>query len=174
MAASEAARILNVGVSTVIRWIGAGDLHPIKKLSGARGAWLLDTDDVYALAERRITASVLGRARSTVRRSTRAAGTGWCGVPKRGACWWCLMLASRGTVYERETAISTKSGNARYHAHCRCTAAEVFSDRDLPARTKACVDYYETLGHLDRDDVESGHFIQTTGIVSTSIEERDN
>ena len=32
------------------------------------------------------------------RLSAAAAGSGWCQVLERGACWWCLMLASRDDV----------------------------------------------------------------------------
>lgn len=72
------------------------------------------------------------------RLSAAAAGSGWCQVLERGACWWCLMLASRGAVYEPEqTATGTASGGARCHAHCCCTAVEVLDGAPLPARTRA-------------------------------------
>lgn len=71
--ASDAARILNVGVSTVIRWIAAGDLCPVGKLQGQRGAWLLNISDVYALAERR-RAEMLSRLPETTPRSRAAEG----------------------------------------------------------------------------------------------------
>ncbi len=149
--------------------------------AGHRGAEILrrlDADGeqaAYGLFVRRMTSMVMNRARSAVRRSAAAAGSGWCRVPERGACWWCLMLASRGAVYESEqTATGTASGGARYHAHCRCTAVEVLDGEPLPARARACVDWYTDKGHFTRDDVESGDFTRATGIPSTSIEERDD
>lgn len=48
--AAEAAHLLNVNRATVTRWIQAGRLTPITKLPGLRGAYLLNTDEVHALA----------------------------------------------------------------------------------------------------------------------------
>lgn len=127
--------------------------------------------EAFARFERRAVASVLGRSRNTVVNSAHAAGTRWCRVPERGACWFCLMLASRGAVYSsKDTA---KGTTGRYHAHCRCTAAEVLGDR-LPDATAACVKWYEQHGSFDREHVESGEFTATTGIISTSVEESHN
>ena len=47
------------------------------------------------------------------RLSAAAAGSGWCQVLERGACWWCLMLASRDDVesgdFTRATGIPSTS-----------------------------------------------------------------
>lgn len=123
------------------------------------------------LLSRRVAGTVMGRSRNTVVLSAAAAGSGWCRVPERGACWFCLMLASRGAVYRsRDTALGSRG---RYHAHCRCVAAEVVGGH-LPARAQACVDYYQDHGGLDRQDVVSGAFTRATGIPSTSLEEHDD
>jgi|GEM_PF-3602353 hypothetical protein len=53
LTASDAARVLNVGVSTVIRWINNGEILPVGKLAGPRGTWLIAESEVYDLAERR-------------------------------------------------------------------------------------------------------------------------
>lgn len=54
--------------------------------------------------------------RSTVQRSAGAAGTGWARVPSGAeTCEWCLMLSSRGFVYESANA----AGEGRkYHGEC--------------------------------------------------------
>jgi len=50
LTASDAARVLNVGVSTVIRWINNGEILPVGKLAGPRGTWLIAESEVYDLA----------------------------------------------------------------------------------------------------------------------------
>lgn len=53
-------------------------------------------------------------------------------VPEAGACPFCLMLASRGAVYSKDTALSTPEGG-KYHDHCRCSAIVANIDgSDLP------------------------------------------
>lgn len=56
--------------------------------------------------------------RSTVQRSAAADGTGWARVPSGAeTCEWCLMLSSRGFVYESANA----AGEGRkYHGDCDC------------------------------------------------------
>ena len=51
-------------------------------------------------------------------------GTGYARVPEPGACSFCLMLASRGAVYSRESVLKAKN-KPRYHDHCRCIGIEV-------------------------------------------------
>lgn len=55
-------------------------------------------------------------------------------VPERGACKFCLMLASRGFVYSRSTADQSKDGE-RFHGSCRCHAMPVYDE------TRARVEY---------------------------------
>ena len=93
----------------------------------------------------RTLAGPLGRlvrqpARDTVFQSTREAGTRWARIPGPKACWFCLMLASRGAAYHtRESAslVSTRSA-ARPEAHRRnpATRAGHSFDRGRPAGGK--------------------------------------
>ena len=55
------------------------------------------------------------------RLSAAAAGSGWCQVLERGACWWCLMLASRDDV---------ESGD-----FTRATGFPIFSADDIDVAT---------------------------------------
>jgi len=50
----------------------------------------------------------------------------WRRAPERGACDFCLMLATRGAVYK--TQRTAGDGN-KYHRHCRCRA-ELETDFD--------------------------------------------
>lgn len=74
---------------------------------------------------------VLSPARDTVFRATQDAGTGFARVPEPGACPFCLMLASRGAVYTRKSALQAK-GMRAFHDHCRCVAIECHYENDVP------------------------------------------
>lgn len=53
---------------------------------------------------------------------------GWARVPRRNACAFCLMLATRGGAYRsKDTALTSKSGGS-YHDHCGCVAVAIFDD----------------------------------------------
>lgn len=69
--------------------------------------------------------------RSTVQRSVASAGVGWARVPSGSeTCEWCLMLASRGFVYESANA----AGEGRkYHGDCDCVPVPGSGARDYPA-----------------------------------------
>lgn len=67
-------------------------------------------------------------AHDTVAKAVATAGTGYARIPEPGACSFCLMLASRGAVYSKE---SVQSANG-YHDNCRCVGIEVKSDDELP------------------------------------------
>lgn len=67
-------------------------------------------------------------AHETKTRATLKAGTGFARIPEPGACTFCLMLASRGAAYSRETVV----GLARFHDNCRCVGIEVKDDSQLP------------------------------------------
>lgn len=78
-------------------------------------------------------------ARDTVRESALRAGVAWARVPTAKACAFCLMLASRGAVYESKSVALEASGRrgsrpegASYHDNCNCRAIESYSDADLP------------------------------------------
>lgn len=57
------------------------------------------------------------------------AGTAYARVPEPGACAFCLMLGSRGAVYDHETVLGEVG---RYHDNCRCLAIEVTGRAPLP------------------------------------------
>ena len=50
MSAASAAHTVGVSVRTVRRWIDAGEIVPVGKLSGRNGAYLIDARDVATLA----------------------------------------------------------------------------------------------------------------------------
>lgn len=110
---------------------------------GASVGWALSMNDF----ETALTGAVLrlgqAPARKTVLESALAADRGYARVVASDACPWCLMLASRGAVYESEESASV-SGRGRvrkdarqrpgeaFHDHCRCEVIEVRNARDLP------------------------------------------
>ncbi|MCR2052007.1 helix-turn-helix domain-containing protein [Actinomyces bowdenii] len=51
--ASEAARRLNVGVRTVIRWIEEGSVEAVGKIPGKNGPWLIEEQEVERVAAKR-------------------------------------------------------------------------------------------------------------------------
>jgi hypothetical protein len=64
---------------------------------------------------------------------------GWARVARPDACSFCLLLATRGGVYDsHDTATETISGES-YHSHCRCVAVPVFEGTP-----------YELPGYLQR------------------------
>lgn len=78
--------------------------------------------------------------RSTMQRSAAAAGGAWARVPSGSeTCAWCLMLASRGAVYE--TAQGAGEGR-KYHGDCDCTPVLARSDDDLPYDVEKLYDVY--------------------------------
>src|SRR5699024_3124565 len=80
--------------------------------------------------------------RSTLQRSAAAAGAGWARVPSGAeTCSFCLMLASRGAVYESER--SAGGDGHKFHGDCDCTPVLARSDADLPYDVEALYDQYE-------------------------------
>lgn len=76
---------------------------------------------------------LLRPGRDTLRLSAAASGAGWARVP-RGAktCAFCLMLASRGAVYESERTARYAQDGDRYHDLCNCQPTPVWSPDDYP------------------------------------------
>lgn len=112
----------------------------------ATASWAINkADGDLPVAARRLAGPV-GRmvrqaARDTVWESTRVAGTGYVRVPGPRACAFCLMLASRGAVYAKDTVLAVgkkakRPEGARYHDNCSCGAREVLSDDDIPQIVK--------------------------------------
>lgn len=122
--------------------------------------------------------AVMARGRATVRFNAARAGVRVARVPEAGACFFCLMLASRGPEYvSAETALLGRDGE-KYHAHCRCTIAEGRVGDDgaeyYPAKVSACVDFVKRnrrgLNTVEdwRAAVESGKFTKQTGLESST------
>lgn len=81
-----------------------------------------------------VTASLvrhaLQPARSTVALSSSRARLRYARSPRPGACAWCLMLASRGAVYTKQTAKYASDGD-RYHDDCYCVPEPARDDSEL-------------------------------------------
>lgn len=76
--------------------------------------------------------AVQSPGRRTLEQTAHAAGIGYARVPTGAeTCAWCLMLASRGPVYERDSATRTRDGR-RYHDDCDCQPVPVASEDDYP------------------------------------------
>lgn len=78
-------------------------------------------------------------AHDTIADAVLDAGTGYARVPEPGACSFCLMLASRGAVYSKE---SVQSANG-YHDNCRCVGIEVKNDDELPRINRELHDLWQ-------------------------------
>lgn len=74
-------------------------------------------------------------ARRTVMQAVEKAGTAYARIPEPGACSFCLMLASRGAVYSKDTVLFKQIGE-KYHDNCRCLGIEVQKPEDLPQINK--------------------------------------
>ncbi|MFI5505198.1 Uncharacterised protein [Corynebacterium kutscheri] len=107
----------------------------------ARGSfrWAMNTsrkgEDFHRALALRKLGGIVNRlvaqpARDTVYQATVRAGTLFARLPEPGACAFCLMLASRGGVYSRDTV---GAGGRQFHDNCRCLGIEVNRDgSDLP------------------------------------------
>lgn len=72
--------------------------------------------------------------RSTYQKSAWQSGAGWARVPSgREPCRWCLMLASRGGVYNSKQLASLGTDGRKYHGDCHCVPTLVRGPRDYPA-----------------------------------------
>lgn len=88
---------------------------------------------------------VAAPARETVGLATLRAGTLYARVPEPGACSFCLMLASRGAVYSKDTVFKEMK---QYHDNCRCLAIESKTENDLPRINR---DLMELRDELNRE-----------------------
>lgn len=50
-------------------------------------------------------------------------------VPEAGACGWCMMLATRGYVYTKETV---GGAHNRFHDRCKCSSEPQYPGEELP------------------------------------------
>jgi hypothetical protein len=85
---------------------------------------------------------VLDQGRETIIEAvhTDPAATGWARIPELGACSFCLMLATRGAVYEEHAFDEankkfTGAGKFKSHNHCACHADPSFVPRKQYALT---------------------------------------
>lgn len=69
--------------------------------------------------------------RSTFQDSAIRSGAGWARVPLGDTCNFCIMLASRGGVYTRDTVVLGFNGK-RYHGECDCQPVLVRDKSDYP------------------------------------------
>ncbi|MFE3579078.1 VG15 protein [Streptomyces vinaceus] len=67
-------------------------------------------------------------------------------VPEEGACYFCIMLASRGASYRNKWT----AGDAdvrQFHPNCKCEAVPIFStDYEYPPEVKAAVAAWDNFG----------------------------
>jgi hypothetical protein len=103
-------------------------------------------DDLASVALSKVTGAterlVLDQGRATIVQAVHAdpAATGWARIPEPGACSFCLMLATRGAVYEEHAfdvvnAKFTGEGKFKSHNHCECHADPCFVPRKEYALT---------------------------------------
>jgi len=79
--------------------------------------------------------------RDTVMQAAHKDNAAYARVPEPGACDFCIMLASRGFVYSKETVGDT----VKFHGHCRCNAVPVWDE------TRARVEYgYDPVALYDQ------------------------
>ncbi len=69
--------------------------------------------------------------RTTIADSAIASGGGWARVPQGKTCDFCLMLASRGAIYESKETARGRKGK-RYHRKCDCVPFFARDERDYP------------------------------------------
>jgi hypothetical protein len=62
--------------------------------------------------------------RDTVMQAAHKDNAAYARVPEPGACKFCLMLASRGFVYSKDTVGDSK----KFHGKCRCNAMPVWDE----------------------------------------------
>lgn len=93
-------------------------------------------------------------ARETVYQATRKAGTRYARVPEPHACTFCLLLASRGAVYSRDTVLLTEAGK-KYHDNCKCLGIEVQTPADLPRINQELEQIYIKSGRYPGSDQEA-------------------
>ena len=93
-------------------------------------------------------------ARETVYQATRKAGTRYARVPEPHACTFCLLLASRGAVYSRDTVLLTEAGK-KYHDNCKCLGIEVQTPADLPKINQELEQIYIKSGRYPGNDQEA-------------------
>lgn len=121
----------------------------------ATSQWRTYQDETSLAAAKRRLSGVLNRlvaqpAHETVSEAALAAGTGFARVPEPGACDFCLMLASRGAAYTRESVGRSK----KFHDNCRCLGIEVQNPSDLPQINRELGEIWQATGNEALHDLE--------------------
>lgn len=118
---------------------------------------------------RSLIRNVRNGSRRTVRAATDAAKTRFARIPRAGACAFCLMLASRGAVYSRDTVTQARQKD-RYHDNCKCSAQEVLDPRQEPEElTRLREEWEKTSSELSKLSISYGDW----GAVVRKIRDRD-
>lgn len=82
-------------------------------------------------------------------------------IAKPGACWFCMMLATRGAVYASEANAGSIDASEnldpdargainRFHTNCRCTVVGVTGKWDLPEHVQKALDLYNDVAENER------------------------
>lgn len=108
------------------------DLVPLEVVNGRLGYATRQDGPLYAGALDVLTDFVatvaneyaLQPGRDTVMQAAHKDKAAYARVPERGACKFCLMLASRGFVYSKSTVGDSK----KFHGKCRCNAMPVWDE----------------------------------------------
>lgn len=95
----------------------------------ARARWALSQPNQLGNLKVILDELVKQPYRSTIAASAFASGVKWARVPFGLTCDWCLMLASRGAVYE--SAESAGATN-KYHGECDCIPTLIRGPQDYP------------------------------------------
>lgn len=93
--------------------------------------FLGQTDALTGFLGLMVNEYALQPGRDTVIEAAREDNAAYARIPEPGACKFCLMLASRGFVYSKESAGQSK----KFHGKCRCNAMPVWDE------TRARVEY---------------------------------
>ncbi|MFB9777417.1 hypothetical protein [Brevibacterium otitidis] len=107
------------------------------------------TDEDYAHALDRVRASMTRLMRQTEAHTVMSnigkdpGKPRYRRVPEAGACGWCMMLATRGHVYTKDTV---GGAHKRFHDRCKCSSEPQYPGEELPplvqATRKAYYDFY--------------------------------
>lgn len=112
------------------------------------------TDEDYLCAVERVRASMTRLMRQTegttvaenIRRDP--ARPLYRRVPEAGACGWCMMLATRGHVYTKDTV---GGPHHRFHDRCKCSSEPQYRGEELPELVRAARDAYYEFYYPDGD-----------------------
>lgn len=112
----------------------------------------MDPEEAYERAFTKyagmVSRQTLMGGRLTIANTTAAdrVAVGWRRVTDGNPCAFCALLASRGPVYGKRSAVATDDpvfgDGKRYHAHCGCTAEPVYGTWEPGEREQYFYDSY--------------------------------